>query len=107
MRAYLAACLLLVAVPAGAQPLPTARDEREPNAENVLRREGQAGVLPPQTQTEAQGTEVNRLYRDLTGQGAAAPTAPLPPSGPPMAQEGTEVNRLFRDLTGQSATPSR
>ena len=103
MRPRLLAALLLLATPAAAQLLPTARDEREPNAPAVLGAESRAGILPSQSQIEAQGIEVNRLYRDLTGQSAAAPASAAPLSGPPMGQEGPAVNQLYRDLTGQSA----
>ncbi|MGG5818507.1 hypothetical protein [Falsiroseomonas sp. HW251] len=107
MRPRLVACLMLIAAPAAAQLLPTARDEREPDAAVVREREAAAGVRPDAQQNAAQGAAVNQLFQGLTGTSPNAPAAPVAPSGPPMSQEGPAVNQLLRELTAPNAAPSR
>ena len=109
-RATVMAFLLLA--PGGglfAQAIGVPPIEQEPRPGVVRERERVDGILPSPQRQRQQGQEVDRLYRDMTGQNPTSTRpAPMPPGLATPQQDARESDRIYQQLMGQSpsAPPS-
>jgi hypothetical protein len=77
--------------------------EQEPRPGVVRERERSDGILPSPRQQGQRGQEVDRLYRDLTGENPNTNRpAPPPPAFATPQQDARESDQVYQQLMGQS-----